>query len=529
MKKLRLFAVGIMTMIAIVAFISGSAFADIVIKNGSTMMVSGLTSVVVTADVTIETGGTLTNSGTVSLTGDFTNGGTADLGTGEVVFNGTATQNILGSTPSEFEDLTVNNGNGVDLGVAALVGGTMEFTSGVFDIGGNNLTFGVAASASATTSFSATAMIQADGTGQVLKAFPAGTSDPAAFFFPLGSVGEYSPIQLDFNSSTFGAAATAGFNVTASKEPDNVSLDNYLERYWTLVNTDITAGYTYDLTGTYVDADIVVAGGYTEADISGALYDGAGWLIGDPVNTGANTFLLDDFNDDGNVTGVEFRILSDLKVICQGAYRDVLNEMITDLNPHMPLDAATAYAHIGYTGTESVAAIPSADVVDWVLVEVRDATDAASATSATIAGTVAGFLMKDGSIVGLDGVSPLPFKTLITNNAYFVIIQRNHLAVMTSSSPTESFNNYTYDFTDAVTKAYGTGSLTLVDTGPNKFALYAGETNNSGIITYADKQPIDNEINQSGYRLADTNFSGIVTYADKQYIDNNINKSGQIP
>lgn len=214
-------------------------------------------------------------------------------------------------------------------------------------------------------------------------------------------------------------------------------------------------------------------------------------------------------------------------VVVEGAYLSASDEMTTVINSDIPLTAAVAYSHIGYQGTESVAAIPSTDIVDWILVEVRDAT---SAATATVAGdTVAGFLMKDGSIVGLDGVSPLPFKTIISNNAYFVIIHRNHLAVMTASTPSESFNNYGFDFRSSMASAYGTNAMVQVDTSPVVYALFAGETNLSGVITYADKQPIDDELNQGGYKLADTNFSAVVTYADKQYVDDNINEGSQVP
>ncbi|MCK5079089.1 MAG: hypothetical protein KAR09_04045, partial [Bacteroidales bacterium] len=459
----------------------------------------------------------------VVVSGDFTNSGVADLGDGTIIFNGTAAQTIGGTTVSEFGNIEINNSAGVSLGVSSQVDGEMTLTDGVFSIGTNNLTFGVAASPVAGT-LSSGEMILADGTGQVRKAFADGNGDPGAFIFTIGSddgTAEYSPIEIDFNNSTFVSAYVA-VNVTPLIEPDNSSIDNYLERYWTIVNSGITA-YTYDITATYVDADIVG----TEADISGALYDGTGWLIGDAVTTGSNTFLCDDFDDDGNATGVEFRIFSDLKIICQGAYNSTTNEMSTDLNGIIPLAAATAYAHIGYTGTESVGAIPSADIVDWILVEVRDAASAATAT--TPGDTVAGFLMKDGTIVATDGVSTLPFKTLITSNAYFVMIHRNHLSVMTASSPTESFGNYAYDFTDANNKAYGTNAQVQVDTSPVAYGLFAGETNLSGVITYADKQPIDDNLNTGGYQLGDTNFSGVVTYADKQFIDDNINVAGQVP
>ncbi len=503
MTKLKLLAKGMMMFIILFAISTGSAFADIVITSGSGMKVSSGSKVVVG--------------------GNFTNSGIADLGDGTIIFNGTAAQTIGGTTVSEFGDIEINNSAGVSLGVSSQVDGEMTLTDGVFSIGTNNLTFGVAASPVAGT-LSSGEMILADGTGQVRKAFADGTSDPGTFVFTIGSddgTAEYSPIEIDFNNSTFVSAYVA-VNVTPLIEPDNSSIDNYLERYWTIVNSGITA-YTYDITATYVDADIVG----TEADISGALYDGTGWLIGDAVTTGSNTFLCDDFDDDGNATGVEFRIFSDLKIICQGAYNSTTNEMSTDLNGIIPLAAATAYAHIGYTGTESVGAIPSADIVDWILVEVRDAATAATAT--TPGDTVAGFLMKDGTIVGLDGSSPIKFNTLITNNAYFVMIHRNHLAVMTATSPAETFGSYTYDFTDANNKAYGTNAMYQVDTSPTAFGMFAGETNLSGIISNADKVPIDINMGFVGYDMGDCNFSGIISNSDKVFIDLNMGEVGQVP
>ncbi|MCK5337619.1 MAG: hypothetical protein KAJ50_02365, partial [Bacteroidales bacterium] len=265
MTKLKLLAKGMMMFIILFAISTGSAFADIVITSGSGMKVSSGSKVVVG--------------------GNFTNSGIADLGDGTIIFNGTAAQTIGGTTVSEFGNIEINNSAGVSLGVSSQVDGEMTLTDGVFSIGTNNLTFGVAASPVAGT-LSSGEMILADGTGQVRKAFADGTIDPGTFVFTIGSddgTAEYSPIEINFNNSTF-ASAYVAVNVTPLIEPDNSSADNYLERYWTIVNSGITA-YAYDIIATYVDADIVG----TEADISGALYDGAGWFIGDPVNTGANT------------------------------------------------------------------------------------------------------------------------------------------------------------------------------------------------------------------------------------------------
>ena len=120
-------------------------------------------------------------------------------------------------------------------------------------------------------------------------------------------------------------------------------------------------------------------------------------------------------------------------------------------------------------------------------------------------------------------------KALITNSAFFVIHQRNHLAVMTASSPTESFGNYSYDFKSSMASAYGTNPMVQVDNSPVTYGMYAGETNYSGTVTNGDKQAIDDNMNVSAYLVGDINFSGTVTNGDKQDIDNNMNVSTQVP
>ena len=76
-----------------------------------------------------------------------------------------------------------------------------------------------------------------------------------------------------------------------------------------------------------------------------------------------------------------------------------------------------------YSQGESVGIIPSSDIVDWVLVELRVGT-------ATSAGMRAAFLKNDGTIVDLDGTSPVEFDGISSGNYYIVVKHRNHLAVM---------------------------------------------------------------------------------------------------
>jgi hypothetical protein len=95
----------------------------------------------------------------------------------------------------------------------------------------------------------------------------------------------------------------------------------------------------------------------------------------------------------------------DITVFLEGPFNS--SDMNTSLNSsaYLPLAQPFGVAPWNYSGTESVSSIPNADVVDWVLIEMRDAPDAASATSATIIEQQAAFISEDGSMVATDGTS----------------------------------------------------------------------------------------------------------------------------
>lgn len=77
-----------------------------------------------------------------------------------------------------------------------------------------------------------------------------------------------------------------------------------------------------------------------------------------------------------------------------------------------------------YNGTETVTTVP-ANIVDWVLVELRYPAE-------TVVATKAAFLTKDGNVVDLDGISPVHFSQLTTTDFYIAIKHRNHIGVLTS-------------------------------------------------------------------------------------------------
>ena len=187
--------------------------------------------------------------------------------------------------------------------------------------------------------------------------------------------------------------------------------------------------------------------------------------------------------------------------------------MNTTLSNLIPLAQPYNAAPWNYAGTESVTSIP-AGVVDWVLIELRDASTAAAATSATIIKKRAGFLLSNGSIVDLDGTSqPYIGNPVVANNLYIVIRHRNHLAIMSNAGASLSTGVYSYDFTTALAQAYGGG--TGYKAIGSLFGMVVGDDNNDGSVNILDYNPwAINFQKASGYYTADLNFDGSINILD---------------
>ena len=115
----------------------------------------------------------------------------------------------------------------------------------------------------------------------------------------------------------------------------------------------------------------------------------------------------------------------DIKVFLQGSYAGG-DSMHTTLWQSKLIPKSQPYNALpwNYSGTENVLSIPSG-VVDWVLVELRT-----GPPSFTIAAARAAFLKSDGTIVDLDGSSPVSFSGIAPGSYYILVKHRNHLAVM---------------------------------------------------------------------------------------------------
>ncbi len=229
----------------------------------------------------------------------------------------------------------------------------------------------------------------------------------------------------------------------------------------------------------------------------------------------------------GSITGTAGVILS-LDAFLEGPF--IGPNMITDLNPsHIPLNQPYNTPPWSYAGTESIGAPPNGDVVDWILVELRETTGgAATATPATRIARQAGFILRDGSIVSTDGISNLNFTVTVTNNLYVIIWHRNHLGIMSAVPLVLSGGIYSYDFTTAAGQAYLNGQTIL---GGGNYGMYAGDADGNGEVHQDD---IDirwtSEAGSSGYYGGDMNLDSQVNNQDKNdvWLPNNT-ISDQVP
>ncbi|MBN1338155.1 MAG: PKD domain-containing protein [Bacteroidales bacterium] len=210
------------------------------------------------------------------------------------------------------------------------------------------------------------------------------------------------------------------------------------------------------------------------------------------------------------------QITLDLKVYLEGPFTgDDMNTFLNN-NGYLPLNHPYNQAPWYHNGPDQVVSIPNNEVVDWVLVELREAPGGPeTATPATVIDRMTCFIFYDGVITGLDGVSPPQFTGHnITQNLYVVVWHRNHLGLLSNFPLTLSNGIYAYDFTDAPDKAYGG---TMAHKQVNGYWVMAGGDGNADCtVNNTDKLEVwKPQAGLSGYLAGDFTMNGYVDNNDK--------------
>ncbi len=204
-----------------------------------------------------------------------------------------------------------------------------------------------------------------------------------------------------------------------------------------------------------------------------------------------------------------------VKIFLEGPYDNINDNMHTQINSLIPTTAPYA------ENPRRIVSVPN-NVVDWVLVELKEHPDSSAKVSRSV------FLRNDGYLVSDDGTTDNIELGAPAGNYFIIIKHRNHLAVM--SGNTVSLNTSaitTYDFTTSASQFYGTGGAVELESGV--WGMWSGDTDGSGVVDATDRNSTWNDRNKSGYENSDVDLNGIVDASDRNITWNNRNKSSQIP
>ncbi|OJV19714.1 MAG: hypothetical protein BGO21_21875 [Dyadobacter sp. 50-39] len=206
----------------------------------------------------------------------------------------------------------------------------------------------------------------------------------------------------------------------------------------------------------------------------------------------------------------------DVKVLLRGAYRPGQANMATNLQTYFSANSGLLPATDPYGGNTVYNNIGNpagvaGPVVDWVRIEIRDATNPGVKLQSKSL-----LLKPSGSVVDIDGT--LPEFVGQGSPVRIAVSHRNHVAIL--SNPIASFNagTITYDFTTALNKASQLpGDPAQMGIFNGKWYMWAGDVNADWVIDAADMSIANNDFLNGlfdQYLLTDVNLDGGVDATD---------------
>lgn len=496
------------------------------VNNGATIKIQPGAVVFVAGDVQNNSGGTISNDGKLEVQGSFANAATYTTATADDSLIMSGGGNVLLNTGgANLSFLHINKtagGNFVTLASNAVITGKLTYNSGTLSTDPIANTYTLSAATSVPFEFTAGREI----VGRVRRT---GWANGASVVFN----------QPNMLVTTNGGTNPTEFTVnmipqTNGGDPTQVEREVKRKFVFTQVGG---AGYTANARFPYLASELNTN---TEGNLVPWNLPAAEWTgrLTPVTRDGANDWVETTAIPTADVAQewklADPRYTMNATAYLRGSWNGI-SQMNTGLNTAgvIPLTQPYNTTPFNYTGTESVGAIPNANVVDWILVEFRKPASGlpADATSATIVGRKAAFLLNNGTIVDLDGVTPISFDINKQGAGFIAVRHRNHLAVMSNSIPSNVTGSYTNNFAVLANnfKAVGAPSDPVVAlAGGSNFGLWAGDANKSGIVNAADinvtKAAVAGSV--SGYVLTDINLTQNVNAADVNITKNTIATSG---
>ena len=309
-------------------------------------------------------------------------------------------------------------------------------------------------------------------------------------------------------------------SLSAPNVPDPVASPTENTTYTVTVTSADGCSTTADITVT-IDTDPVNC---PVLDCAGV--PGGSALPGTACDDGDPSTINDVYGADCLCAGVAAHVQVSVKVYLDGCYDPATGLMRDDLRALGLVPTTEPYTGMGHgfvdgggeTTTPMVLATTGDDaIVDWVVIELRDKTDAD-----LVLHSRAALLQRDGDVVDVDGTSPVQFSAEAASY-HLAVLHRNHLGCMTGVAVALTTQPTTIDLTQAATTVFGMQARKTVDGAHPASVLWAGDVNGDGRILYTgadnDRDPILEAVGGvvptstiEGYHNEDVNLDGTVKY-----------------
>ncbi len=171
-------------------------------------------------------------------TGSIQVSGTRSFNTGaSYTYNGAVSQITGTGLPATVQDLTIDNGAGVDLTSPVTVTGTMNFSQGILNAGAG--TVNVTNSSSSAVTGNSSSFLNVTS-GWLQRSIPPNlTGAGNNFLFPIGEGGVYKGMNLiDLTTGSTGPVLRASVSPSGALNGDNITVSVIRPRYWSLLNTN---------------------------------------------------------------------------------------------------------------------------------------------------------------------------------------------------------------------------------------------------------------------------------------------------
>lgn len=484
--------------------------ADIVISSGSSLVIDG--------DFENRLDGSMNNSGNVLITGDWINNSTSGFllngTTGSVRLVGTSIQSIIGTAVTYFNTLDLQN----DAVVGSLpisITSDLMFAGTFLSLGTGNL---VMQNGSQILGAGPTGYIITGGTGRLYQ-----NVTGADKTYPVGTIAGFAPVTLN------NAGTADYYNVRVFPDVRENGITGA-----TIPEINDCVNVTWDISESLAGGSNLTVTPYWSAAVEGANFDRthcgvghytAGSWDGNPegpaagagpysiTRSGITTLSAFAVGDLESPMAIPLDIRLDSYAFLEGPFNGTDMDSDVASDALVPLSQPFSGYPWFYGGSESVIAYPFPSV-DWVLLELRDAVNAASATPASTFARKAAFILEDGTIVDLDGSIPT-FTGSVTNNLFVVVYHRNHLPIMSANPVTQVGGIYTYDFTTSIAQVYG-GANGHKQIAAGVWGMFSGNADGDNFIIIADRDNIwDPESGSKGYLGGDMNMDSQVDNEDK--------------